>query len=88
MLNFVHVPVNYILILNALPQVEWMIQECLQCNVQAPYCVGCPKAEDTIPYSVFEVRHLAVSIQNQKKVFHKAKVKVILYAQLLQGAWL
>jgi len=51
-------------------------------------CVGCPKAEDTVHLSVSEVQCMAVLIQNQKKVFHQAKVKAILHAQLLQGAWL
>lgn len=46
-------------------------------------CVRCPKVEDTVHRYVFEVQHMAVLIQNQKKVFHKAKVKVILHAQLL-----
>lgn len=67
MLNFVHVPVDYILIPNTLPQVEWMIWEYLQCIVKAPYCVG-DVQKQRIPYiTLFEVQHMAVLIQNQKK---------------------
>lgn len=75
--------------MNALPQLEVDNTGAFAMHCASTLlCMGCPKAEDTVNHSMFEVQYMAVLIQNQEKVFHKAKVKVILHAPLLQGAWL
>lgn len=55
-LDLVHVPVNYILIPDALPRVEWMVWGCSQCIVQAPYCVWDIRRQRT-PYITLCLRH-------------------------------
>lgn len=60
MLNFVHVPVNYVCILNAVPCVEWMAWECWQSMVQAPSCVWGVQRQRVLYIILFQVQGIAV----------------------------